>query len=120
VNEGTGPVVMLSESESNLNPQHELHRYQALLDLTDLMAQHPESLALRPPRGDGASVVQSSSFGLHLADPFRRHSTGQSRPRRRNQLHRSWVLALLGGALLRGSCCGDPAYSHLCPYSHRG
>jgi hypothetical protein len=48
VNEGTGPVVMLSESESNLNPQHELHRYQALLDLTDLMAQHPESLALRP------------------------------------------------------------------------
>ena len=78
MNEGTGPVVMLSESESNLNPQHELHRYQALLDLTDLMVRHytlPELFHELAQRLQRVAEFQRLHFSLHDSheNVMRRH-----------------------------------------------
>jgi formate hydrogenlyase transcriptional activator len=69
---------MQSESESNLNPQQELHRYQALLDVTDLMVRHytlPELFHELAQRLQRVAEFQLLHFSLH--DPhenvMRRH-----------------------------------------------
>ena len=72
------PCSMQSEFESNLDPQSELHRYQALLDLAGLMVRHYSfselfhHIALRLQR---VADFQLLHFGLY--DPkenvLRRH-----------------------------------------------